>query len=340
MVQTLEGLLPERWSVSMSGTSAKGHPDAMLEITAPDGTRARLLVEAKHRVGGALAADLAERLVAAASEIGVEGMLVATGYVTPTARDRLREAGVSYLDRTGNLWLTMERPAVLMDRQGADQDPKPPKRDVQSLKGPKAARLVRALCDSQAPTGVRELARRAGTDAGYATRILKLLQEEGVVRRNGRGRVADVDWQDLLRRWTQDYSVLRSNGSTTWLAPRGVPWLRDRLETFSGRYAVTGVAAVPREVQVTAAPLLTCYVDSAESSAAELELHTAEAGANVILLEPFDDVVYERTRVVHGFIAVALSQCAADLLTGTGREPAQGETLMNWMAEHENVWRA
>lgn len=36
---------------------------------------------------------------------------------------------------------------------------------------------------------------------------------------------------------------------------------------------------------------------------------------------------------------VALSQCVVDLLTGTGREPAQADALMTWMAEHENAWR-
>src|SRR5437016_6365542 len=48
-------------------------------------------------------------------------------------------------------------------------------------------------------------------------------------------------------------------------------------------------------------------------------------GANVLLLEPFDEVVWERTRDEAGLIRVAVSQCAVDLLTGTGREPAEAE---------------
>lgn len=60
----------------------------------------------------------------------------------------------------------------------------------------------------------------------------------------------------------------------------------------------------------------------------------------MLLLEPFDQMAFDRTRTEGGLTAVALSQCVVDLLTGTGREPAQGDALMTWMAEHEDAWRA
>jgi hypothetical protein len=59
----------------------------------------------------------------------------------------------------------------------------------------------------------------------------------------------------------------------------------------------------------------------------------------VLLLEPFDEVVFRRTRSADGLVAVASSQCAVDLLTGSGREPAQGDALIDWMTEHEDAWR-
>ena len=36
---------------------------------------------------------------------------------------------------------------------------------------------------------------------------------------------------------------------------------------------------------------------------------------------------------------VAISQCAVDLITGTGREPSEAEGLMDWMARNEDAWR-
>jgi hypothetical protein len=60
----------------------------------------------------------------------------------------------------------------------------------------------------------------------------------------------------------------------------------------------------------------------------------------VLLIEPWDELVFERTRDQDGVVAVALSQCVVDLLTGSGRDPAQADALMTWMASHEDAWRA
>ena len=60
----------------------------------------------------------------------------------------------------------------------------------------------------------------------------------------------------------------------------------------------------------------------------------------MILAEPFDPVVYERDREQGGITYVALSQNAADLLTGPGRGTNEAEELMEWMARNEGVWRS
>ena len=62
--------------------------------------------------------------------------------------------------------------------------------------------------------------------------------------------------------------------------------------------------------------------------------------ANVAILTPFDDVVFERTSTKKGVEIVALSQVAADLLTSPGRGPNEGEALMQWMQENEAAWPA
>jgi DNA-directed RNA polymerase specialized sigma24 family protein len=52
------------------------------------------------------------------------------------------------------------------------------------------------------------------------------------------------------------------------------------------------------------------------------------AGANVMLLVPFDDVVFERTSKRDGLTVVALSQLAVDLLTSPGRGPSEAEAIL------------
>lgn len=98
--------------------------------------------------------------------------------------------------------------------------------------------------------------------------------------------------------------------------------------------------ALPAGVASASSRTVSCYLDNPERAARDLQLSSGDSGANVILLEPFDPVIWERTRKERYLNFVAVSQCAVDLLTGTGREPSEGEALIEWMAKNEDAWRA
>ena len=70
-----------------------------------------------------------------------------------------------------------------------------------------------------------------------------------------------------------------------------------------------------------------------------LGLIPADQGANVAILQPFDPVVWDRTSGANGITYVAPSQAAVDCLTGNGRMPAEGDALVQWMADNERQWR-
>jgi hypothetical protein len=112
------------------------------------------------------------------------------------------------------------------------------------------------------------------------------------------------------------------------------------LPTYDGQWALTGSLALPASASIAPVRLATCYIDDPALAAKQLKLRKTEGGTNVLLLEPFDRVVWERTRKQMGLICVGFSQCVVDLLTGTGREPEEAESLLSWMAENENAWRA
>ena len=337
-IERLRELLPEDWQVTWSEPAGPSdrRADAVLRISTPDGPEARLAVEVKARLSAQAAASVASTL--ASSELGEP--IVFTPYLSPMARIRLQEAGISYLDLTGNTWVRLTRPYVLIDRQGADRDPDPPKRGLRSLKGPKAGRLVRALCDGRPPVGVRELARRTGTDPGYATRVLSLLEAEDLVTRDEGGEVVEIRWAELLRRWSLDYSVTGTNRAVRCLAPRGLADLMERLTIYRRPYALTGAAAVPPPAKVLPDRILSLYAPGIESAAEALDLRPTDAGGNAILLEPVDEFVFMGAREIDGLRVVAPSQCVVDLLTGSGREPSQAEALLNWMTENEDAWRS
>ena len=59
---------------------------------------------------------------------------------------------------------------------------------------------------------------------------------------------------------------------------------------------------------------------------------STETGANVMLLAPFDNVVFERTWKDGGLTLVAPSQVAVDLLTSPGRAPSEAEAILEQLA--------
>lgn len=344
VMEALDTRLPPAWVVVRRVTRGGGadgyEADARLEIRAPDGIRGIVLVKARNALTAQAVSTLAPRLVREAGSGEVEGIILAAPFLSEMTRQRLREAGLSYLDLTGNIRIQFDRPAVYLEAQGARKDPTPPQRGVRSLKGPKAARLVRALCDWRPPMGVRELARRADADAGYATRVLRLLADEDLVQRAPTGVVGEVRWSELLRRWARDYGVTTSNLALPYLAPRGIDGVLELLAKYRRWYAITGSFAVPGAAAVARSRLITCFLDDPERNAEKLGLRPSDVGANVLLVQPFDPVVYERSRTEDGLRLTALSQCVADLLTGSGREPSEAESLMGWMERNEDAWRA
>jgi hypothetical protein len=97
--------------------------------------------------------------------------------------------------------------------------------------------------------------------------------------------------------------------------------------------------AASSRVPITVPRLMTLYVGNMQQAETALGLRAAERGANVVLAEPFDPVVFEQLRKVDDVWHAALSQVAVDLLTGPGRSPSEGEALLQWMMDHEEEWR-
>jgi hypothetical protein len=162
--------LPRTWRVDMqlAPRMAGWRPDALLEISDPAGERGVMLVEAKlglePRAIGQILQLLERAMVDAelASESKGPPMIVSR-FISPRAQELLREAGANYADATGNVRLVLERPALFIETRGAQSNPWREVRDLRSLKGRIASRIVRALCDLRPPFGVRDLAARAGT---------------------------------------------------------------------------------------------------------------------------------------------------------------------------------
>lgn len=342
-VDELGRRLPGSWraGVELQPVVGDRHADAFIEIRAPDGARGVLVVEEKSRLEPKDVPRIADQLARYVQSYDGEwaAPVVVAPFLSPRARERLEERGVGYVDLTGNVRVALERPALFVQASGAERDPRREERPARTLKGAKAGRVVRALCDFAPPMGVRELAGRADVTPGYVSRVFTLLEKEDLIQRERRGPVTDADWRGLIRRWTEDYSLFGGNYTASYLEPRGLGSLLRKLRDSDLRYAATGSLGSASVAPVAPARLAILFVDDADNAAGILGLRPAEAGTNVILAEPFDPVVYERRREHEGVSYASLSQNAADLLTSPGRGPSEAEELMDWMGENEGAWR-
>lgn len=340
MERALRSLLPGAWAMSIDSGPASRAPhrgEIVLEMTPPHGTTA---VFSGPVVREATSLDLTrgQRRGWRGAVPGARPLFVAS-WLSPGFRDRLAAQGVSYADATGNLRITSDDPALLITGTGAPRNPWPGERELQSLRGRGAAVAVRALLQAVPPFGVREVAGRTGASAATLSRVLGLLEREGLVQRSGRGAVEALDMAGTVRRWALDYDVLRSNDALPRLQPRGLADLSSRLERAGIHYALTGSAAAGLVAPAAPARLAMLYVSDERGAEEALDLRETEAGANVILLRPFDDVVFSGTIERNGLRLVNPAQLAVDLLTSPGRGPAEGEEILNWMAANTDAWR-
>lgn len=343
--------LPASWRLDLAEVlGGRRRADRLLSLVPPQGSAVTFVVEVKRNL---VRRDLPAVLDQLGQQIsalpltrrGVAAPLpfVVSRYLSLPLQDWLAERGVAYADATGNLRVTLDRPAVFLRDVGATKDPwRGPGRPKGNLTGEPAARVVRALVDYAPPYSVPRVVELAGASNGATYRIVDFLNEEALVLRSKRGTIDQVRWRELLRRWSQDYGFLRTNSITSWLAPRGISALTERLTKLGTepRYAVTGSLAAQTWAPYAPVRAAMIYADDPRGLAEQLDLRPVDSGANVLLAAPAYDVVYDRVSSLNGLQVVAPSQAAADLMTGPGRNPTEGEALLDWMEANVDAWRS
>jgi hypothetical protein len=270
---------------------------------------------------------------------GAKGRLAVARYLSPSARDALAEAGLSYLDWTGNVRLTLADPGLAVIASGADRDPfRASDRPTNSLKGAPAARVVRALADRRPPWRMRDLADEAQTSLGSTARTVEFLDREALVTR-AKGTVIDVDWQGLLRRWAQEYDFAARGRVMRFLAPKGLDGLEDSLRNSTEEFVVSGSLAARRLAPYAEARLGLIYTKRAEQLIEQLAIRDTRVRPNVLLIETHDDLPFARSRIEDGLPWAAPSQVYGDLMSGPGRSTEEAVALLEWMQANETAWR-
>ena len=349
-LDVLRDHLPPSWQV-MSNVRDDGErtSDALVEIRSPDEVRIRLTVTVRRIVAGRDVAALVEQVEHSSGARSFGVPVVAAAYLPATVRERLRAAGIAYIDATGNIALESARPGLVIRARGADSDPwRGPGRPRSTLTGEPAARVVRALLDISGPWRIRELIDVSEASVGATYRVLDHLESEVLAVRERRGAISVPSWRRLLEAWSRDYDFFRAGTVSPYIAPRGIPELLRRITAsdVSG-YAVTGSLAVPPVARHASPRAAMIYVRDAAGAAAQWDLRPTESGQNVLLCEAPGAPATQRAwanlghdLAPHADILLARpAQIAVDLMNGPGRAPEEARVLLDWMERHEDAWR-
>ena len=338
----LRSLLPPGWVLGLEREprlESGDAPDLVATLTAPSGERVVYVGETKREGTGSQLRTALHQLQSYVSALAGARPLFIAPWISEQTRHRLTLEDVSFVDATGNVRLTAERPGLYVTAHGAMKNPWPTDKTLQSLRGAGAMRAVRALLDFAPPYGVRELAGRSEASAPTLSRVIDFVERDGLLTRNDRGTVLGLDWAGTIRRWALDYDVLTTNDSATYLQPRGLPALIKTLGSTKVSYALTGSLAANELAPYAPGKLAMLYVENLREAADAFDLRPAEAGGNVVLLQPYDPVAFARPIERSNLRIVNPTQLAVDLLTGPGRAPSEGEELLTWMKENTDVWR-
>jgi hypothetical protein len=163
----------------LAHTSATREVDAVLEVVTPSGKR-QVSVEWKK---SHLSRDVADRIASALSRVK-DDVLVLAPVVGPNVGERLKQAGVGYLDLAGNCDIQwgQEYVAHVEGRRPPERAP-----EARALRVPSLLVLFTLLArPDYVGASTRQLGQAAGVSPQTATDLRKRLIAEGCIIRNGR----------------------------------------------------------------------------------------------------------------------------------------------------------
>ncbi|HWC40075.1 MAG TPA: hypothetical protein VG476_16180, partial [Acidimicrobiales bacterium] len=269
------------------------HGEADLVVADGSGSTATVLLDAKLDFSPRDAQSLARGLPRRLRRTSDVPLLVVVPHLSPTARELLRAEDISYVDLTGNVRLALRRPGLFIETDGLRQDSAATRSD-RSLRGAKAGAVIRLLVDVRPPYTAAEVAAGARVNEGYISRVLDVLVDEGLVERQRRGPITDVDWAGAIERRARAVNLLNGKGTHRFVAGDGPLKALDAPALKRDEVVVTGPLAAARLAPLLPPSVLMAYTSDPRALARRLHLVAADDDPDTLLIKPETGVVFER----------------------------------------------
>ncbi len=254
------------------------------------------------------------------------GIFVAP-YISPRAAAICKESGIGSLDLAGNCYLSFK--TIYIHKTGKP-NPFKRKKYLRSLFTPKAERILRVLLNSgPRQWKFKELANEANVSLGQVSNVKNLLEDQEWLASG----FSVKDPEALLGEWANNYQY-RRNQVNNYYSLLSASEFEAEIDIYCRKYNIqyglTGFSASARMAPAVRYQRATAYVEAdIDQTAEDLKLKPVSSGANVLLLKPYDDGVFYRSREFDGSRAVSPIQVYLDLMNFRGRGEEAANALFD-----------
>ena len=320
----------------------------LFDLVSADGRR-QLVIEARRNGEPRLAREAIASMRRHSRERPASYLVFAAPYVSPRTSEVCREEEVGYVDLSGNCRLCFDK--VYIEREGRPNT-FARKRDLRKLYSPKASRVLRVLLNApRAQWTLSALAREAQVSIGLVWKVKELLADREWVLNESRVvtlphpersttvrravspvRMTLARPGELLAEWARAYSY-RQNGARDYYSLQKPAELERALAEACARRgircALTAFSAAERMAPMVRYQRVFAYAAGGIADlAAELDLKEVPSGANVTLLDPYDEGVFYGARTYGDIRTVSPVQAYLDLFSNKGRGEEAAQTLL------------
>ncbi len=247
-------------------------------------------------------------------------------YISSQAAQICLEEGIGYVDLAGNCHISFE--TIFIHKEGRP-NPYTRKRYLRSLFSPKAERILRVLLTAGSKVWkVEELAFEADVSLGQVSNVKRLLAEQEWIDSKAIG-FSITEPFALIEEWSRNYNFRRNKVWNLYSMLSAADFEYNLAEICQREkipYGLTGFSGSARYAPAVRHQRVMAYVqDDIDKWFELLEIKLVESGANVMLLEPYDEGVFYGKQVRDGLTVVSPIQNYLDLvsLRGRGEEAAQ-----------------
>jgi hypothetical protein len=276
------------------------------------------VVEAKWSTNAAAVAAAAKQALDYAARVRRRAVpLVAVPFMGDVGRKACEEAGVGWLDLSGNAHIIV--PGIRVIVEGKPNRFKTVGRP-RSVFAPKSSRIIRwLLIHAGEHLSQREIARATGLDEGMVSRLVARLMADGYLVRDEAGALQAKSPTQLLDAWRDAYQFSRHMLLQGHVAARSgdalLRFVSDSLSEHGVEHAATGLAAAWVLTRFASFRIATVYLptDPSPDLVERIGFREDPRGANVWLVVPNDAGVFQGAVDKDGIRCVHPVQAYVDL---------------------------